>query len=159
LIVKNNSCYSEKERRGFYENEIKQQDNKWHEKFHELFLVKESFALMYQMMQMNFEAHGQYEELEALLALAPSSVKEYGGWPIADSVHYFASQAFCDTHTELVLENGNSSDPESDSAPIEESAAPFYWSCREGIYRRDFFYSFYYFYLGIVNFRRRCVGL
>ena len=39
--------------------------------FRQLFLVKESLALMYQMMQLPAESLVQYEELEALLQFVP----------------------------------------------------------------------------------------
>lgn len=97
---------------------------------------------------MPFDALMQYEELEALLAFAPSSVKEYGGWPISDSTHYFATQAFCDTHRV-----GSSSGLESEGVPTEESAASLYWPCQEGFYRKEHLILFYY-YLNTVIFRR-----
>ena len=44
---------------------------------------------MYQMMQLPGEALVQYEEIEALLAFAPKSIKDIGGWPIFDSTDPF----------------------------------------------------------------------
>jgi len=38
--------------------------------------VKESMALMYQMLQLPGEALVQYEEMEALLAFAPKSMQK-----------------------------------------------------------------------------------
>jgi hypothetical protein len=49
--------------------------------FSKLFLVKESLALMYQMLQLPGEALVQYEDLEALLAFAPIGVISESDWP------------------------------------------------------------------------------
>lgn len=49
--------------------------------FRQLFLVKESLALMYQMMQLPSEALMQYEELEALLSFSPSGLLPDMDWP------------------------------------------------------------------------------
>lgn len=53
--------------------------------FRQLFLVKESLALMYQMMQLPSEAFIQYEELEALLAFAPPGQLPDNDWPTVTS--------------------------------------------------------------------------
>lgn len=50
--------------------------------FKQLFLVKESFALQYQMMQLLDMALAQYEELEAMLAYAPAGILFDGWWPL-----------------------------------------------------------------------------
>ncbi len=50
--------------------------------FRQLFLVKESLALMHQMMQCPNDALLQYEELEALLAFAPSASLPSNDWPM-----------------------------------------------------------------------------
>jgi hypothetical protein len=50
--------------------------------FKQLFLVKESFALLYQMMQLLDMALAQYEELEAMLAYAPPGILFDGWWPL-----------------------------------------------------------------------------
>ena len=50
--------------------------------FRQLFLVKESLALMHQMMQCPNDALVQYEELEALLAFAPSNLLPINDWPM-----------------------------------------------------------------------------
>lgn len=50
--------------------------------FKQLFLVKESFALLYQMMQLLDMALAQYEELEAMLAFAPPGILLDGWWPL-----------------------------------------------------------------------------
>ena len=50
--------------------------------FRQLFLVKESLALMYQMMQLPSESFIQYEELEALLAFAPPGHLPDNDWPM-----------------------------------------------------------------------------
>lgn len=49
--------------------------------FRQLFLVKESLALMFQMMQLPSEALLQYEELEGLLAFAPTEALPDTDWP------------------------------------------------------------------------------
>ena len=77
-----------------YDTEIRRLDEKRNTpnlEFRELFLVKESLALMYQMMQLPGEALVQYEEIEALLAFAPKSIKDIGGWPIFDSTDPFGN--------------------------------------------------------------------
>ena len=50
--------------------------------FWQLFLVKESLALMYQMMQLPDRALGLYEELEALLPFAPLHSLPLSEWPM-----------------------------------------------------------------------------
>lgn len=50
--------------------------------FRQLFLVKESLALMHQMMQLPGEALLQYEELEALLAFMPPGSLPDSDWPL-----------------------------------------------------------------------------
>ena len=53
--------------------------------FWQLFLVKESYALMYQMMQMPDRSFILYEELESLLIIAPMTSLPDNDWPmIAD---------------------------------------------------------------------------
>jgi hypothetical protein len=49
--------------------------------FRQLFLVKESLALMYQMHQLPGEALIQYEELEALLSFTPNLLLHESEWP------------------------------------------------------------------------------
>lgn len=49
--------------------------------FKQLFLVKESFALFYQMMQLLDMALGQYEELELMMSFAPTSTLPETQWP------------------------------------------------------------------------------
>lgn len=53
--------------------------------FRTLFLVKESLALMYQMMQLPDNALSQYEELEATLSYAPDGVLLESDWPMVAS--------------------------------------------------------------------------
>jgi hypothetical protein len=50
--------------------------------FRQLFLVKESLALMYQMMQIPQESLIQYEELEALLSFASHASLPTNEWPL-----------------------------------------------------------------------------
>jgi hypothetical protein len=50
--------------------------------FRQLFLVKESLALMYQMMQIPQESLIQYEELEALLSFASLASLPTNEWPL-----------------------------------------------------------------------------
>jgi hypothetical protein len=50
--------------------------------FRQLFLVKESLALMYQLMQLPQEALRQYGELEALLGVVPEGTLPRDGWPL-----------------------------------------------------------------------------
>lgn len=61
--------------------------------FQQLFLVKESLALMYQMMQLPSEALVQYEELEALLAFVPSGFLPDTSWPWMIPELYKSSQS------------------------------------------------------------------
>ena len=49
--------------------------------FRQLFLVKESLALMFQMMQLPVEALYQYEELEELITFAPAESLPESTWP------------------------------------------------------------------------------
>lgn len=51
--------------------------------FRQLFLVKESLALMYQLMQLPQEALRQYSELEALLSVISSGTLPHNDWPLA----------------------------------------------------------------------------
>ena len=51
--------------------------------FRQLFLVKESLALMYQLMQLPQEALRQYSELEALLSVIPLGTLPHNDWPLA----------------------------------------------------------------------------
>ena len=53
--------------------------------FRQLFLVKESLALMYQMMQLPNEAFIQYEELEALLSFVPTGHLPDNDWPMTSA--------------------------------------------------------------------------
>ena len=53
--------------------------------FRQLFLVKESLALMYQLMQLPQEALRQYGELEALLGMVPEGTLLSNDWPLAVS--------------------------------------------------------------------------
>lgn len=50
--------------------------------FRQLFLVKESLALMYQLMQLPQEALRQYGELEALLGVVPEGTLPRDDWPL-----------------------------------------------------------------------------
>lgn len=50
--------------------------------FRQLFLVKESLALLYQMMQLSDMALAQYEELEAILPFAPVNQLPDNDWPL-----------------------------------------------------------------------------
>mmetsp|Transcript_12246 Transcript_12246/g.18546 ORF Transcript_12246/g.18546 Transcript_12246/m.18546 type:complete len:1341 (+) Transcript_12246:602-4624(+) len=50
--------------------------------FRQLFLVKESLALMFQMMQLPGEALVQYEEIEALLSFASTAALPENNWPL-----------------------------------------------------------------------------
>lgn len=50
--------------------------------FRQLFLVKESLALMYQLMQLPQEALRQYGELEALLSVVPVGTLPDNDWPL-----------------------------------------------------------------------------
>lgn len=50
--------------------------------FWQLFLVKESLALMYQMLQLPDRALSLYEELEMLLVFAPAHSLPAGDWPV-----------------------------------------------------------------------------
>jgi hypothetical protein len=50
--------------------------------FRQLFLVKESLALLYQMMQLSDMALAQYEELEAILPFAPLNQLPENDWPL-----------------------------------------------------------------------------
>lgn len=50
--------------------------------FWQLFLVKESLALMYQMLQLPDRALSLYEELEALLAFVPKQSLPVSDWPM-----------------------------------------------------------------------------
>jgi hypothetical protein len=50
--------------------------------FWQLFLVKESYALMYQMMQMPDRSFILYEELETLLMIAPMASLPDNDWPM-----------------------------------------------------------------------------
>jgi hypothetical protein len=50
--------------------------------FRQLFLVKESLALLYQMMQLSDMALAQYEELEAILPFAPVQQLPDSDWPL-----------------------------------------------------------------------------
>lgn len=71
-----------------YDTEIRRLDalrNTAQLDFRQLFLVKESLALMYQMMQLPGESLVQYEELEALLSLAPSNSLPESEWPLIPS--------------------------------------------------------------------------
>ena len=63
------------QRTSLYDADIRRLDSMRgtpHLDFRQLFLVKESLALMHQMMQLPAEALMQYEELEALLAFVPT---------------------------------------------------------------------------------------
>lgn len=51
--------------------------------FRQLFLVKESLALMYQLMQLPQEALRQYGELEALLSVIPLGTLPNNNWPLS----------------------------------------------------------------------------
>jgi hypothetical protein len=62
--------------------------------FQQLFLVKESLALMYQMMQLPSEALIQYEELEALLSFVPAGLLPDTFW-----VSYFNTFQLTLTHS------------------------------------------------------------
>lgn len=53
--------------------------------FWQLFLIKESLALMYQMLQLPDRALGLYEELEALLVFAPAHSLPASDWPVVIS--------------------------------------------------------------------------
>ena len=119
-----------KDRCALYDTEIRRLDTVRSDEFRELFLVKESLALMYQMMQMPSEALVQYEELEALMAFAPVTIKEFGGWPILDSVSYFLSRenpitAYTSSAVERVTENIG-------VEPTSYGCSSFAWSCQEG---------------------------
>lgn len=50
--------------------------------FRQLFLVKESLALLYQMMQLSDMALGQYEELESILSSTQSHSLPDSDWPL-----------------------------------------------------------------------------
>ena len=50
--------------------------------FKQIFLVKESLALMYQMMQLPAEALAQYEELEALMQNISPALLPETNWPL-----------------------------------------------------------------------------
>jgi hypothetical protein len=62
--------------------------------FQQLFLVKESLALMYQMMQLPSEALIQYEELEALLSFVPAGLLPDTFW-----VSYYSLTLHLFTHS------------------------------------------------------------
>ncbi len=51
--------------------------------FKQYFLVKESLALLYQMMQLADMALGQYEEIEAMLSFLPPESLPDTNWPMA----------------------------------------------------------------------------
>lgn len=53
--------------------------------FWQLFLVKESLALMYQMLQLPDRALSLYEELEVLLVFAPAHQLPASDWPVVIS--------------------------------------------------------------------------
>jgi hypothetical protein len=59
--------------------------------FWQLFLVKESLALMFQMMQMPNRALALYEELEVLLPFAPYHSLPVSDWPMVVQVHSSSS--------------------------------------------------------------------
>jgi len=64
------------QRTAAYDSDIRRLDstkNSPNFDFRQCFLVKESLALMYQMMQLPEKALGQYEELQSLIQLAESS--------------------------------------------------------------------------------------
>ena len=110
--------------------------------FRELFLVKESLALMYQMMQLPGEALVQYEEIEALLAFAPVAIKEYGGWPLFEGVDFFGGISSSSDDSSSSNRSGGNEDPSPSASSAESSIGPagqqqtpgflWVWPCQEG---------------------------
>lgn len=64
--------------------------------FRQLFLVKESLALLYQMMHLSDMALAQYEELEAILSFTPSQVLSDSDWPLTAPEPFKASETPAD---------------------------------------------------------------
>ena len=78
--------------------------------FRQLFLVKESLALMYQMMQLPSESFIQYEELEALLAFAPPGHLPDNDWPmVLPESSKSASKHQAEAAADASLQGGGSS--------------------------------------------------
>jgi hypothetical protein len=98
-------------RSGLYDAEIRKLEitkNSPQFDFKQLFLVKESLALMYQMMQLPGEALAQYEEMELLLhSFAPVSLPE-SNWPL------FATNTNSSSSSKGGGASGNERAPETD---------------------------------------------
>jgi len=100
--------------------------------FRQLFLVKESLALMYQMMQLPNEAFIQYEELEALLSFVPTGHLPDNDWPVstADSSSSSKSTTNSKQHAlELAVQGPVDSDASSSTnvptpPPLPPLASP-----------------------------------
>ena len=86
--VKEGIMASFAQRSGLYDSDIRRLDSfrgSVQFDFRQLFLVKESLALMYQLMQLPQEALRQYGELEALLGMVPEGTLLSNDWPLAIS--------------------------------------------------------------------------
>jgi len=95
--------------------------------FRQLFLVKESLALMYQMMQLPSESFIQYEELEALLSFAPPGHLPDNEWPMVTT----ESSKSASKHQVDAAADANALQADSKEKEIDETAV-FNTPCRLG---------------------------
>jgi hypothetical protein len=107
--------------------------------FRQLYLVKESLALMFQMMQLPSEALLQYEELESLLAFAPLESLPDTDWPFVPlentssgkgskaSLDRANSNASTVSNSDVATDNGAKGDKVADTE-AETDAVPI-WMC------------------------------
>lgn len=86
--------------------------------FRQLFLVKESLALMYQLMQLPHEALRQYGELEALLGVVPDGILPRNDWPLTIPEDCRVSAKVATTQPQSV----SNSDETSSGSPIRDGA-------------------------------------
>jgi hypothetical protein len=92
--------------------------------FLQLFLVKESYALMYQMMQMPDRSFILYEELESLLIIAPMASLPDNDWPmIADPTITTSSKTKPSQPTDNTSSSSSSSMPQTNASTNNSTTA------------------------------------
>jgi hypothetical protein len=90
--------------------------------FRQLFLVKESLALMYQMMQLPQDSLVQYEELEALLSFASLASLPTNEWPLTPID--FGNLSKKSKSSKLSRDSTHGDDlPEASSLPVEQDSS------------------------------------
>jgi hypothetical protein len=97
--------------------------------FKQIFLVKESLALMYQMMQLPADALLQYEELEALVTFVPSGILPESDWPmINETIRISSPKKSHDKDIDKLSHTKNVKELPSNNKDKD----PWIYACRQG---------------------------